>query len=154
MNHQNGLAIAGSSEKKITGSMIDSAEFARRFSFQPYSEGSHDEATQACFDRRAVLDKRLLEEVYEQLAMQGHLSTRNLSLHANNGVVTMEGTVGDRAMRAQLGNFIRHCPFVRGVINRMHIQSPESDSDIDSRWYANEGRTRGGNAAQERAIAA
>jgi len=136
MNHRNGLTVASPSRKSVTNHCA--VDLARRFSFQPYSESTDDDIVHTSTNRCALLDKRLLEEVYERIAMQTHLETRSLLLQAHNGVVTIEGCVSDRAMRAQIGSFIRHCSFVKNVVNRMRTH----DADSDQGTVGNHSRTR------------
>ncbi|MDB5802406.1 MAG: hypothetical protein JWL63_3345 [Rhodocyclales bacterium] len=104
---------------RISGACAD--ELDRRFSFQSYGDDTELEAVRPGADRRAVHDKRLLEEVYELIAMQGHFETRDLRLLTHNGVVTIAGSVSDRNMKALIGNFVRECPAVKIVINRMKV---------------------------------
>ncbi|MEC5387865.1 BON domain-containing protein [Uliginosibacterium sp. H3] len=105
------------------------AELTQRFSFRPGSDDGAEEVVQQppriSPVRRALLDKRLLEAVYEQLAHQSHLETRELLLHVSNGVMSIEGWVSSRNMRAKIGNFIRQCPFVTHVINHVLIRNED-----------------------------
>ena len=121
LNQRNALCIARTdNQKHITNQRTD--ELTRHFSFQPDSEESDEHAPRASSARRAIFDKRLLEEIYERIALQSDLETRDLQLHARNGVVSIEGSVADRAMRARISNFIRRCSFAKSVINRMQTR--------------------------------
>lgn len=110
----------GPARRNLPGKLSPS-ELEQRFSFQTYSEDREFELHTTSAERRALLDKRLLEEVYEQLCTENGLDTKNLRLDAHDGVVTLDGTVTDRAMKARLGHFIRRCRFVKSVVNRMRI---------------------------------
>lgn len=120
MNQGNASSLAATTQHFNT-------ELVRRFRFQPYGEDEQIIEDTPSAGRRALHDKRLLEEVYEQLAMQSHLETGRLSLAARNGIVTIDGIVSTRTMRAQIGHFIRRCPFVRNVVNRLQL-----DEELES----------------------
>jgi hypothetical protein len=164
-NHRNGLSIAFPSGNNATHATFAShtaayfsvphasalsTDLTHRFDFQPYSENDADDVRAHC-NRRALLDKRLLEEVYEQIAMQTHLDTRDILLRARHGSVTIEGSVADRAMRTQIGNFVRRCPFVKSVINR--VRTRDADCTNES-WYADGRPDRAGDRSRARAVAA
>ncbi len=134
MSYQNGLSVAGSNTTfKIASqkrgartprtTRISADELDKRFSFQSYGEDTGLEAVCPGAARRALLDKRLLEQLYEQLALRSGLETKDMSLLAHNGVVTIMGTVADRAMRTELCNFLRECSPVKTVVNRLKIRS-------------------------------
>lgn len=83
----------------------------------------------ACQHKRAVRDKRLLEQLYEQVALQGNLETHDLRLNVSNGVVVIEGSVSDLAMKSAIDRVVRRCTSVRHVINRIWAGRPSS-SDV------------------------
>jgi hypothetical protein len=135
-NHRNGLSAVGLSIVNQAIGMAPSkspqatpqrSDLAQRFSFQPYSETSDADTLSASAARHARIDKRLLEEIYELISQQRHLDTRDLLLRVHHGSVIVEGCVADRAMRAQIGNFIRRRPFVQGVINLLRTRDIDAD---------------------------
>ena len=138
-NQANGLRVAHTDKQKRIPD-VGMHELAQRFSFRPLSEKDAAEHavrvdTDASASRRALLDKRLLEEIYERVAMQGDLETAQLQLHACNGIVTIEGLVADRAMRARIGNFIRRCSVAKKVINRVQTRdSHPTREELQDNW--------------------
>jgi hypothetical protein len=111
---------AGSRASRAPG--ISADELNRRFSFQSYSDDSEFELVSTGAAQRALFDKRLLEQLYEQVAMRGGLETKDLRLLAHNSVVTIIGTVSDRAMRTEISNFLRECSPVKTVVNRLKVR--------------------------------
>jgi osmotically-inducible protein OsmY len=114
---------------------IGAEELEKRFSFQSYSDDAEVDLVCPGAAQRALFDKRLLEQLYEQVAMRGGLETRDLRLLAHNGVVTIIGTVSDRAMRAQISTFLRECSPVKTVINRLKVRDDHATSPAeDTAW--------------------
>ncbi|MDB5814694.1 MAG: hypothetical protein JWN23_1811 [Rhodocyclales bacterium] len=136
MNHQTKLSIACTSARLCPGRMAGrySDELEQRFSFQSYGEDTELEAVSPGADLRALLDKRLLEEMYERLATQGSLDTKDVLLLAHNGVVTIVGTAADRVMRSRIGNCVRECLSVKIVINRLKARDNHNEICGSEDW--------------------
>ena len=131
MNHQRSLAVTKSSRKtgiaRTTDKRMATSHHVRNFSFQTYAEDHDYEQDTAprsfsAYGRihtPALRDKRLLEEVYEQVALQNHLDTRDLHLDVNDGVVVIKGSVSDHAMKAEIAKVVQQCSAVKTIINRI-----------------------------------
>jgi len=118
---------------------ISADELEMRFSFQSYSDDTELELVSDVMNpgasQRALRDKRLLEQLYEQVAMRGGLETKDLRLLVHNSVVTIIGTVSVRAMRTEISNFLRECSPVKTVINRLKVREDNANAmSGDAQW--------------------
>lgn len=132
MNHQRSLPVAKSSRKsgiaRAAGARAASVHRMRNFVFQTYTEDSESEYDTAPAHTHVhyghkLQDKRLLEALYEQVALQDHLETRDLHLDVNNGVVVIKGSVSDHAMKAEIAKVVQQCSAVKIIINRIATPS-------------------------------
>ena len=57
--------------------------------------------------------------MYEQVALQDHLETRDLHLDVNDGVVVIKGNVSDHAMKVEIAKVVQQCAAVKTIINRI-----------------------------------
>ena len=67
-------------------------------------------------------DQRLIESLYERLAMQPNIETQDLHLQAINGRIMLKGSVSEPPMKVRIGSLVAACPHVETVINCLTIR--------------------------------
>lgn len=82
-------------------------------------------------------------ETYVQARYQGDVSmrTHNIGVSADNGVVTLRGTVDSAEAKQQAGQLAQQVSGVRSVNNELQVQAPADQADL-GRPYGNTGDDR------------
>jgi hypothetical protein len=67
-------------------------------------------------------DERILEDASESLTRHGRVDASNIEVEVENGEVTLEGTVDNRAAKRMAEDAVEQVPGVRDVHNRLRIK--------------------------------
>jgi osmotically-inducible protein OsmY len=70
-----------------------------------------------------VFDRQIREEIMDAFTRDEDLDAEDVSVRAEDGVVTLSGTVEDRRMVAALEETIQSVPGVERVINDLRLRS-------------------------------
>jgi len=68
-------------------------------------------------------DERILEEVCERLSDDPQVDARDISVICSAGLVTLEGTVENRAAKHWVEDLVADCPGVKDVANRLRVKA-------------------------------
>ncbi len=67
-------------------------------------------------------DERIHEDVCSALTMDPYVDASDIELKSENGVVTLEGAVEDRAMKRRAEECIEHCHGVNDIQNNLKVR--------------------------------
>lgn len=87
-----------------------------------------------CRSKQAPTDQQIAADVQAKIKGELALSGQNIQVSAQNGVVTLNGTVSDEASRALAANDSGAVNGVKTVINNLTVQSPQ-EADMARQQY-------------------
>ncbi|CAG9182731.1 hypothetical protein LMG23992_04812 [Cupriavidus laharis] len=66
-------------------------------------------------------DARVLEDICDRLTRSGRLDVRDVEVHVESGVVTLEGSVPDRLQKYRVEDIVDDVFGVRDLLNRLRV---------------------------------
>ncbi len=80
-------------------------------------------------------DDRILEDACDQLTRDWNVDARNIQVTADDGEVTLDGTVDSRRAKRRAEDCVDDVSGVKHVQNNLRVQETDNDSDSDPNDY-------------------